>query len=247
MDRRSRQPGAISRPIGRQPPEPKWRRLFLGGATGSMDPSSTISASSDSLAESSVTVLGGTNTNKAGEGGLWYWTLGQRQYDFGRPHCLYLSLEMTSPPLTGVCNMYAAIGMCDVAEGGSSMPARNQLGARIHVDANPGPDHGTFAGGHNPTPSDSGANANRVGLIAQLMLGPGRRAWEYVTSWSYNDSMAWITTRQSTSGHTTGVPQPGTDLFVAVGRSNNVAGDATMGFRAHYLLFSTPPTITWRP
>ena len=243
MARRTRQPGPISAPVGKRIQPPKWRRLLLGGADGSIDPSSKIVSSSDSASESSVTIGGGTATNKAGEGGLWWWTMGANRYDYGRPHCLYVALEITTAP-GNTSNTAVCIGLCDA---GSGMPNKNQLGVGLHYDAGTGPDVRTFAGGWAPTPSDSGAASDRVGVIGQILLGPGRRAWEYVNAWAYNSSGTWKLTRQSSHGATTGVPQPGTDLFVSVGRSNTVAGNATVGFRAHYLLFSTPPSVGWQP
>ena len=119
----------------------------------------------------------------------------------------------------------------------------HQCFAGLHWDAGSGPDL-RVGSGSNPTPSDSGARTDLLHCVACFLHGPDRR-WDSVHAYGVDASEDYDTTKHGTTAVTVGAGAKPMKPFVALGRSNTVAGNATLGFRAYMLI--GPRQSDWFP
>lgn len=210
-----------------------WNRLLLADADASIDPNSIVNSFSEDGTGTEITVAGGTATDLPADGATYFFQLRDAQGDLMDATNFFdakFAIEIVTPPANAT-DLYVTIGLFDdtTATGGMS-------GGLVY-DLAPGPSARACNSAAN---TDDGADAANVKAVVEVsVLGEALRN---VVAASYDSSSSYVA-----AAFRGGAFFPGGGIFatsppiyigVSVGRKTNIAGDATVKFKAYYLEFS---------
>mgnify|MGYP003655996934 CR=1 FL=1 len=214
----------------------RWERLFLTKGTAN-DPNSVLNSLTETELKTTVVLNGSTSCNKPSEGVIYEFDYSHLWNNFDDLVPYWMSIVTTDEP-GNTSNSYVVAGYVS-----GSIGSAHQYYAGCHWDSGSGPDLRVGAGS-NPTPADSGARTNLMHCCAAFLHGPDRR-WDSVHAYGVTAAEAWDYTKHGTTAASFGAGDKLIKPFVALGRSNGVAGNATIGFRAYVLV--GPRQSTWFP
>ena len=214
----------------------RWERLFLTNGTAN-DPNSVLNSLTETEIKTTVVLNGGIASNKPSEGVIYEFDYSHLWNNFDDIVPYWMSIVTTDEP-GNTSNAYVVAGYVSGAIGSA-----HQYFAGLHWDSGSGP--GLRVGsGANPTPADSGARVNLHSMVAQFNNGPDRR-WDSVIAYGVEADEDYDSTKRGQTSASFGAGDKPMKPFVALGRSNSVAGNATIGFRAYVLV--GPRQNDWFP
>ena len=197
------------------------RRLLLGSATATSDPSGLATMDAETAASTDVTLLGGVGADTVPLGAVWFFTLRDRAgtaLSTARPWGLQMVLEtITAPPATS--DLWLAMGITD-----ATALTGSWRHAGLCWDAAGGP---LLRAGHQAAYTDGDQNPNTLHAVVTFEHGPN--SIQQVRGWGLNSAGVMIATTARTGSWGLATTPIG---FVAMGRKTNVAGAATVKFRA---------------
>ena len=201
----------------------RWSRLLLARASASRDPNNILVGSyAESGASSDITVLGGVATDAPVDGLAYFWPLRSllgRRVTRTLMFDVRVVVEIVAPP-GDTSDLYIVGGIAD----SQALASVHYFGGLLY-DAAGGPD---LRAGHHAAITTGAQDADTEAAHMEFLQGPNRALGVLTLGL---DASAGYTNSTQRLGNS--VWSDDLDVFIAIGRSTNIAGNATVKFRAY--------------